>query len=105
MRPLEPPDAPSSDDRLILVHVAGSGTEAYVLRGRLESEGIPVFIKGESEGPYRVGFGPVYLWVRADLEVQARLVLAEAKSGDLVLTEADDPAEDTDRSQAEQEST
>jgi hypothetical protein len=50
--------------------------EGEVARARLEGEGIPVLVKGEGEGPYRVG--PVYLWVPADLEVQARLILDAA---------------------------
>ena len=45
-------------------------------RGLLESQGIPVVVKGESEGPYRMG--PVYLWVPEELEVQARMILEEA---------------------------
>jgi len=35
-------------------------------------------VKGEAEGPYRMG--PVILLVPEDLEVQARLILAEAQS-------------------------
>jgi len=47
--------------------------EGMLARGLLESEGIQVFVKGESEGPYRMG--PVYLWVPEELEAQARLIL------------------------------
>jgi hypothetical protein len=47
--------------------------EGEIVRARLEDEGIPVLVKGEGEGPYRMG--PVHLWVPAALEVQARLIL------------------------------
>jgi len=58
---------------LVQVWSTGSVPEGEVARARLEAEGIPVLLKGESDGPYRIG--PVYLWVPASLEVQARLIL------------------------------
>jgi Putative prokaryotic signal transducing protein len=70
-------DLPSSG-RLVLALTAPSIPEGLLARALLESEGIPVFTKGESEGPYRMG--PVYLWVPEELEIQAALVLAEARS-------------------------
>jgi hypothetical protein len=59
--------------RLVLVFVSVRIPEGLLAKGLLESEGIRVFVKGESEGPYRMG--PVYLWVPEEEEVQARLVL------------------------------
>jgi len=53
----------------VRVWSAPSIPEGEIARARLEDEGIPVLVKGESEGPYRMG--PVYLYVPADLEVQA----------------------------------
>lgn len=50
--------------------------EGLLAKGLLEAEGIPVTTKGESEGPYRMG--PMYLWVPAELEPQARMILEEA---------------------------
>jgi phage major head subunit gpT-like protein len=47
------------------------------VKGLLEAEGIPVAMKGESEGPYRMG--PVYLWVPEALEAQARLIIEDAR--------------------------
>lgn len=82
-----PPVEP--DKSLVLVHVANSSFEAYALRARLEAEDIPVFVKGESEGPYRMAYTLVRLYVPADLEIQARVILAGAVAGDLSL-----PAED-----------
>jgi Putative prokaryotic signal transducing protein len=71
-------DVPASG-RLVLVFSSSSIPEGLLAKGLLESEGISVFVKGESEGPYRMG--PVYLFVPEEVEVQARLALAEAASG------------------------
>jgi hypothetical protein len=60
---------------LVRVLTTSSVPEGEVAKARLEDEGIPVLAKGEGEGPYRIG--PVHLFVPADLEVQARLVLAQ----------------------------
>ena len=78
-----------------------SVTEGYLARGRLEAEGIPVMLKGESEGPYRMG--PVHVWVPADLEVQARMILTEIREGSLAVSDAEDLLEETDWSEAERE--
>ena len=66
--------------RLVLVFVAGRIPEGMLAKGLLESEGITVFVKGESEGPYRIG--PVYLWVPEEFEVQARHLLASVHAPD-----------------------
>ncbi|MBA3728509.1 MAG: DUF2007 domain-containing protein [Actinobacteria bacterium] len=58
--------------------VASTATEGHLARGLLEANGIPVLIKGETEGPYRVG--PIQLWIPEAFEVQARLLLAETRS-------------------------
>ena len=73
---------------LVLLHVASSTVEGQLLEGLLRSEGLPVFTKGEGEGPYRLG--PMYVFVPADFEVQARLVLAEVLTGRTALTSEDD---------------
>lgn len=89
-RPEGRPDA----ERLIRVFVASTATEGHLARGLLESNGIPVLIKGETEGPYRVG--PIQLWIPEAFEVQARLLLAETRSpsrGDEEL-EAREPPEE-----------
>jgi hypothetical protein len=59
---------------LVRVFIAASPLEGQIVKGRLEVEGIPVLIKGEGEGPYRMG--PVELYVAANLEPHARFVLA-----------------------------
>ncbi|MFB3738611.1 MAG: putative signal transducing protein, partial [Candidatus Velamenicoccus archaeovorus] len=67
------------NDEFVRVYSTGSITDGYLAKGRLEADGIPVLVKGEGEGPYRMG--PVHLWVPAALEVQARLILDEILGG------------------------
>jgi len=62
---------------LILVLTTPSIFEGEIAKSRLEDEGIPVLLKGGGGDPYRIG--PVLLFVPADLEVQARLVLETAQ--------------------------
>ena len=57
----------------VLVRSTISVPEGEIARARLEAEGIPVMLKGEGEGPYRMG--PVHVLVPAALEVQARMIL------------------------------
>jgi len=79
---------------LILVYTTPSITDGYLARGRLEAEDIPVMVKGEGEGPYRMG--PVHLYVPEELEVQAMMILDEIRSGRLELFEEEDLLEETD---------
>jgi hypothetical protein len=58
---------------LVRVLTTSSVPEGEIAKSRLEGEGIPVLVKGEGEGPYRLG--PVHLFVPAELEAQAREVL------------------------------
>jgi hypothetical protein len=71
--------------QLVHIHTAPNGAAGWVLRGRLESEDIPVFTKGEAEGPYRVG--PAYLYVPEEFEVQARLIIDQLLEGGLEIPE------------------
>jgi len=91
------------DDRIagefVLVYSTQSLTDGYLARGRLEAEGIPVVLKGEGEGPYRMG--PAHLFVPAELEVQARLILEEIRRGALRVAEEEDFVAETDWDQAE----
>ncbi len=59
---------------IVRVFATGSVTEGYLAKGRLESEGIPVILKGEGEGPYRMG--PMFLFIPRGLEAKARYVLS-----------------------------
>ena len=65
---------------MVLVFSTSSIPEGHLVKGLLESEGITVAMKGESEGPYRIG--PVFLWVPEALEAQARLLIEDARSAD-----------------------
>jgi putative signal transducing protein len=72
------PDPSTPSSRLVMIFGTGSIPEGLLVKGLLESEGIPVQMKGEAEGPYRMG--PVSLWVPEAFEVQARMILEEAAS-------------------------
>ena len=58
-----------------------------------------MFVKGEGEGPYRMG--PVHLYVPEELEVQAVVVIDEIRSGRLAVSLDEDLLEDTDWDVAE----
>jgi hypothetical protein len=64
---------------LVMVFATQKIPEGMLVKGLLESEAITVFVKGESEGPYRIG--PVYLWVPEEQEAEARGILADAAAG------------------------
>lgn len=80
---------------LVIVYSTQSLTDGYLARGRLEAEGIPVIMKGEGEGPYRMG--PVHLLVPEELEVQARIILEEIQAGALQTPDQADPGDEIDR--------
>lgn len=84
------PDRPAGE-HLVIVFAAPNATEGQLAKGLLEANGIPVLVKGEGDGPYRLG--PAYLWVPVGLEVQARLLLAEAGASDGGDDDPDEAAE------------
>jgi len=86
---------------LALVDSTRSITDGYLVRGRLEAEGIPVVIKGEAEGPYRMG--PVHIFVPVEFEVQALMVIDDIRSGRMRLSDGQDIGAETDWSDAESE--
>jgi hypothetical protein len=75
---MDPLDRPPAPGHLVLVFAAPTASEGLLVKGLLESQGIPVLVKGEAEGPYRLG--PAYLWVPEGFEIQARTILAEARA-------------------------
>jgi hypothetical protein len=79
-------DPSNPHSRLILVLSSASSTEGLLAKGFLESEGISVLVKGESEGPYRLG--QIYLWVAEEDEGRARALLESARSGGAAQGEA-----------------
>ena len=74
---MERPEGPA-DERQVLAFTAPTAPEAYAVKALLESEGIEVVLKGEAEGPYRVG--PLELWVRASDAEDARRSIEEARA-------------------------
>jgi hypothetical protein len=80
-------DRPSSTERLVFL-LRTSASEGVMARGLLEADGIPVFTKGESDGPYR--FSLMDLWVPEAFEVQARTILADLRASS---TQAEEAAE------------
>jgi Putative prokaryotic signal transducing protein len=72
------PEASSRSSDFVLVFTAATIPEGLAARGLLESQGIAVETKGEVEGPYR--FGPMYLYVPAEFEVQARALLEDLEA-------------------------
>ena len=89
--PPDDPDQPSSTERLVFL-LRTTASEGVMARGLLEADGIPVFTKGESEGPYR--FSVMDLWVPEAFEVQARTILAEARASTSQAGEAADVQHD-----------
>ncbi len=74
-------------DELVRVYASGDAFAAMLMRSRLEAEDIPVLIKGESGGPYRMG--PCYLWVRADDATRAKVIVEAVQSGAFAVTDED----------------
>jgi hypothetical protein len=91
-------DEPISGE-MVRVYSTQSLTDGYLARGRLEADGIPVVLKGEGEGPYRMG--PAHLWVPVELEVQARMIMEDIRRGAVRVHEDEDLLEETDWDQAE----
>jgi hypothetical protein len=81
-------------DELVQVYASGDTFAAELMRGRLEAEDIPVLVKGEGEGPYRMG--PLYLWVSAQDATRARVIVEAVESGDFALADEEAPAESSD---------
>jgi hypothetical protein len=70
------PDPVEVPVRLVEIFSTASTPEAEVVRGLLESERIPVVVKGMSQGPYRMG--STYLYVPEDAEDLARAIIRDA---------------------------
>ncbi len=85
---MQHPDRADASDRMVRAFASSSIAEGFLAKGLLESEGIPVLVKGERQGPYRTG--SVELWVPERLLVQARLILEEARA-DPAWDDADGP--------------
>ena len=58
---------------LVRVHLGASIMGGEIVKARLEAEGVPAMLRGEGTGPYRMG--PVEVWVPADMQLHARIIL------------------------------
>jgi hypothetical protein len=78
-------DGPMSE--LVRVYATADQFAGQLMQGRLESEGIPVLLKGDGGGPYRAG--PVYLFVTEQDEARAKAVIDAVDSGAYALDEGE----------------
>jgi putative signal transducing protein len=76
---------------LVLVYTTNQIFEGHLTKARLEDEGIPVVLKGEGDGPYRIG--PVHLFVPEGMEVQARVLIEAIARGDYAVDSAEEESE------------
>jgi hypothetical protein len=76
-----------SDEGLRQVYATESQSDGYAAKGRLESEGIPVLIKGANSDAYPVG--AMYLWVPQQLADKAEQILASGSAVDDAELEAE----------------
>jgi hypothetical protein len=72
---------------LVRVHAGFSIMEGEIVKARLEADGVPALLRGEGTGPYRMG--PVEVWVPADMELHARIVLEDTDRSDGPVRSAD----------------
>jgi Putative prokaryotic signal transducing protein len=74
-------------DHVVRIYASTDTFGAELMKGRLESEGISVMMKGENEGPYRMG--PASLWVLSGDEIRARAIVDAVASGAFAVADDD----------------
>jgi hypothetical protein len=79
--------------RLVRVYESVDPIRGQLVRGLLESDGIPVLEKGEGAGPYRMG--PVILFVDEPQVERARELVAASEAGALALGDHEGQADPT----------
>jgi len=83
-------------ENLKRVYATESQSDGLAAKGRLESEGIPVLIKGGTDDAYPVG--AVYLFVPEEFAARAEEILGEGSQVDAAQLEAEamsaEPEED-----------
>jgi hypothetical protein len=72
----------------VSVFLTQSWVEAELAKGRLEAEGISVYLKGEHEGPYPTG--PSELFVPSSSEAEARRIIEQIGSGSYALPDSEE---------------
>ena len=81
------------DTPLVQVFSTAEASEGLAAKGRLESEGIATFVKGQAtDQAYPTG--GTFLFVRQDDETKAREILGEAAEGELEELVPEDPGTD-----------
>ena len=92
-------DQEPKDVKLVTVQVIYGMLRANVIRGLLESAGIPVMLRYEAAGPaiglIIDGFGRVEVQVPAEWEQEALDLLAAEPTADVADTDSDDALGDT----------
>jgi hypothetical protein len=86
---------------LVQVWSSGDSFQGELMRGRLETEGIQVLLKGGGESEAYPA-GPVYLFVSTDDETRARAVIDAVNSGAYALTDDDVLEQETEQDPADQ---
>ena len=74
----------------VSVFLTQSWVEAELTKGRLEAEGVAVYLKGEHEGPYPTG--PSELFVPPSSEAHARRIIGQIASGSYELPDSEEDA-------------
>ena len=77
----------SMSDHVVSIYASTDAFGATLMKGRLESEGISVMMKGENEGPYRMGSAS--LWVMGEDELRARAIVDAVGSGAFAVADED----------------
>jgi putative signal transducing protein len=72
----------------VSVFLTQSWVEAELAKGRLEAEGISVYLRGEHEGPYPTG--PSELFVPRSSEARARRIIELIGSGSYELLDSEE---------------
>ena len=79
------------DERFVRAFDAPSAPLGEIAKGKLESEGIPVLVKGGSSYAYPTG--PVQLWVPEEHLERARAIIEDVGAGNLEFDENEDESE------------
>lgn len=97
----EQPKSLSSSDGWMVVYIAHSEPEAYIVAGRLQTDGIPAFVHQEPVGrAYGLTVGPLgevkVLVSPGDYEQALAILDDDDESDDLDLAYDDDESDDPD---------
>lgn len=83
-------DVIRDDEQLVQIYATADATDGMMAKGRLEAEGIPVFIKGSATDQAYPVTG-TFLFVGQDDAGRAKEILGDAEDGDFELADGEDP--------------